>query len=366
MKKQILQIGLVVLLALTVHFGANAQGCVAIRNFASCGNSLSNSNILTKGQLQVGLNYRYFRSFRHFRGTHEEKERLEENTEVINYAHAWDLNFTYGLSSRFYLSATLPFVYNERSSLYEHGRTERHSTFSGGLADARIGAGFWILDPEKHINQNIAVGLGVKMPTGNYNTQGLFHNVKVGDQLMNVRQVLDQSIQLGDGGWGATVDLQAYQKIAGTFYAYLNGFYLFNPMETNGVNTRNSTTTEFSVPDQYAARLGVNYGITRWGVSFSLGGRFEAVPTHDLIGSSKGYRRPGNVFSVEPGVSFTRNKLGLTLTVPVALARQRPQSVMDIERQQQTGTPTNGDAAFADYLINFGVSYKLSLKKMEN
>ena len=111
---------------------ARAQGCVAIRHFSSCvGNSLE-SNLLNTGDIQVGMNYRYFKSFRHFRGTEEEPDRVANGNEVINHSHAWDFFLTYGISERLYASVTIPTVINSRSSLYEHGREEtKYHLFAG-------------------------------------------------------------------------------------------------------------------------------------------------------------------------------------------------------------------------------------------
>ena len=44
------------------------------------------------------------------------------------------------------------------------------------------------------------------------------------------------------------------------------------------------------------------------------------------------------------------------MNVPVALYRNRTQSVSDKERTALTGEWVQGDAAFADYLINFSIS----------
>jgi hypothetical protein len=92
----------------------------------------------------------------------------------------------------------------------------------------------------------------------------------------------------------------------------------------------------------------------------SLGVRYEGVPVEDLIGESHGFRRPGSVFSVEPGLSYMIDRVSINVAVPMALIRDRPQSVTDLETQLLTGNPRNGDAAFADYLINVGVAYRLS------
>jgi hypothetical protein len=50
----------------------------------------------------------------------------------------------------------------------------------------------------------------------------------------------------------------------------------------------------------------------------------------------------------------------VSLSVPVAMLRNRPQSLTDLETEQATGQPRNGDAAFADYLINFSVAYRIA------
>jgi hypothetical protein len=104
--------------------------------------------------------------------------------------------------------------------------------------------------------------------------------------------------------------------------------------------------------------MGLSYSASNR-ISTSLGARFDCVPVEDLIGGSEGFRRPGNVLSVDPGIAFMYNNLSLNLNIPFAVRRDRPQSITDIQTQLATGEPRNGDAAFADYVINFAVSYRL-------
>ena len=348
---------------------ARAQGCVAIRHFSSCVGTTLENNLLGAGDIQIGSNYRYFKSFRHFRGTEEEPDRVANETEVINHSHSWDFFLTYGVTDRLYASITIPTVINTRSSLYEHGRDERHTTFSRGLADIRVGMGYWVFDPVKHMNGNLALGLGLKLPTGSYNASDIFYNV--GPEGSPQVRPVDQSIQPGDGGFGITVDFQFYQKIAEKFFAYGGGFYLINPRETNGTRTFRETLSPIvqneaimAVPDQFSLRAGVSHA---FGANFSgsLGARYEGVPVKDLIGGNEGFRRPGNVLSIDPGIAFMKNNFSLNLNVPFAVRRERPQSVTDKETEEMTGEPRNGDAAFADYLINVGISYRFGSKKVK-
>ena len=55
-----------------------------------------------------------------------------------------------------------------------------------------------------------------------------------------------------------------------------------------------------------------------------------------------------------------KENLSLNLSAPIAIIRKRPQSVTDLETEEATGQPRNGDAAFADYLINIGLSYRIN------
>lgn len=362
---------LILFILLGISSAANGQGCVAIRHFSTCnGNNLS-SNILQTGNWQVSMNYRYFKSFRHFRGTHQEPDRITNNTEVVNHSSNWDFGIGYGISDRWYASLTLPYVINARSSLYEHGRSERHSTYSRGIADVRFGTGVWLLNPAKNSRGNIALGLGVKMPTGNFNATDIFYNTgPFGSPQM---RPVDQSIQPGDGGWGVTLDFQFYTELTSGLYLYGGGFYLINPREMNGVHTFRDSLSPIlaneaimSVPDQYSLRAGLTYALPIESLGLSLGMRYEGVPVKDLVGGSEGFRRPGQVASLEPGISYMHNNLSLFLSVPVALYRNRPQSVTDLATEIATGNPRNGDAAFADYLINIGVSFRLNGMSSQN
>ncbi len=321
----------------------------------------------------LGMNYRYFKSFRHFKGTEEEPDRVSNNTEVINYSHSWDFLLNYGITDRLFAVITIPMVLNERSSLYEHGREERNKTFSRGLADIRIGMGYWLFEQDTERKGNISLGLGLKLPTGNYNATDIFYNV--GPEGSPEVRPVDQSIQPGDGGFGFTTNLQFYHTITSKLFAYGGGFYLFNPKETNGIRTFRETLSPIlenesimSVPDQFSVNAGFGYTLSN-SFSASLGARYEGIPVEDVLGESGGFRRPGNVLSIDPGISLGYNNLLLNLNVPFAVRRERPQSVTDLETQIATGNPRNGDAAFADYLINFGIAYRIpgkaSVEKFE-
>jgi hypothetical protein len=204
--------------------------------------------------------------------------------------------------------------------------------------------------------------LGIKLPTGNYDYKDEFHTSKG-----NVKAPVDQSIQLGDGGTGITAEMNASYTFSNKINVYGNVFYLVNPRERNGVSTARGgtasasaiayTTDVMSVPDQYMVRIGTN--VTFKDITFGAGLREEGLPVHDLIGGSKGFRRPGYLLSAEPGIIYRIGKANVYAYLPVALLRERTQSYPDQIRSRMTGTYYQGDAAFSDYSLNVGISFKL-------
>ena len=131
--------------------------------------------------------------------------------------------------------------------------------------------------------------------------------------------------------------------------------------QTQGFGPSGETIMEYSIYD--AARAGFGFTlIPASGVAVNLGGRVEGVASEDLIGGKEGYRRPGYVVSVEPGVSWAYQGFNFSLNVPIAVYRNRTQSVSDKAITAATGTKTQGDAAFADYLVSFNVAYRFGGK----
>src|SRR5205809_228998 len=105
-----------------------AQGCVAIKGTAGV---CSRPGDATGWELN--LNTRYFKSYKHFVGTIEQKQREEEGTNVINHSGELDVTATRYLNLRWSLAVTLPIMDFARSSLYEHDGSTRHSTHSFGI-----------------------------------------------------------------------------------------------------------------------------------------------------------------------------------------------------------------------------------------
>jgi len=301
------------------------------------------SNAPGEGQWTLSVGYRGMRSARHFVGTVEQHERQEEATAVVNKIHLFDVAVGYTLTPRVTLTASVPILFAKRKS----GRTPDRIFHSSGIGDISLGARMWLIRPPSETRQNIAFGVGLKLPTGKPDVTNTFMTATG-----PVTSVGDQSIQLGDGGVGVVFDMQAYKAVKFmTFFA--GGTYLVNPRNTNGVQTGRGRPSEaiMSVADQYAARIGVAVPAPKIrGLSMSFGGRIEGAPVRDIIGKSEGFRRPGYAISIEPGFLYTRGRDTWSISMPIAVERNRRRSVPDIADGR------HGDAAFADNLLIIGYS----------
>ena len=348
------------------------QGCIAVRHMSCAVGSGPNANTLMQpGQWQVALGMRSLHSYKHYVGTEYQAQRETEGTNVINNTQSTDLGISYSVTDRLSVSANIPFTYNDRSSMYEHygnavsgnpGRN-RFETKSFGMGDIRFTTNYWILDPLKHPKANLMVGLGIKLPTGNSNAKDVVHRRKADGSDYTLEKPVDQSIQLGDGAFGYNFEVQGYKLLGTKSLLYFNGFYLLSPQNVNETeqfaSDRKITDLMIryhSVADQFAARVGVAYDlIPSKGLQVMLGTRIEGIPSYDLVGGSDGFRRPGYIISIEPGISYSKSKNMFSLTVPLALVRNRIKSAYDLK------DPTSlrhGDAAFADYFISATVSHR--------
>ena len=361
-----MRIFILILASVFVYQVSSAQGCVAIR---SNGGGCSIDKAGDEKGWKFNMNQRYFRSYKHFVGKTEQKHRVDSLTQVINHSFSLDLTAVKTFNSRWSAALSIPVISNTRSSKYEHygnaskSARARRATNSFGLGDARATIYYWLFDPKKFMKGNIQAGLGLKLPTGDYRYTGYFYS----NDTTAVVGPVDQSIQLGDGGLGIITELRTYYNFTHSFGVYGDFYYMSNPREQNGVSTARGgtsstnsikyTTNVMSVPDQYMVRAGANYMAKQF--TFSGGVRIEGIPSSDIIGGDRGFRRPGYVISAEPAVSYTMKKAELYFSVPFALERNRTQSYADKLQTAATGNKVQGDAAFADYLINIGLKFKI-------
>jgi hypothetical protein len=320
---------------------------------------VSDARGFTPKQWQFAFNYRGLKSDDHYSGTQFQYQRESAGTYVVNTQQLYDFSATYNFTNRVSVTGSLPVINSSWSIPTPIAPTpgQRREQNSSGIGDAVAIARFWLMDPDKHAHGNVSGGVGIKAPTGDYDVQDEYPDLLTGSN--NTLKAVDQSIQAGDGGWGAIFDLQAYRNWEHVTL-YGSGTYLVNPRDTNGTpsivvglgfaaNPAVQDLLENSVPDQYIARLATAFPVAKTPLSLSLGFRIEGMPRYDLIGDSHGFRRPGYETYVEPGIVYSHGVSTWSLYVPKGLVRNR-------RPNPYTGNP--GDATFPDYVILFGYSYR--------
>jgi hypothetical protein len=215
---------------------------------------------------------------------------------------------------------------------------------------------YWIRNVETHGRGNFALGFGVKAPTGDYDATDIYPGL---NGQSPTRKAVDQSIQPGDGGWGIILDFQGFKRIGKTVLLG-SGTYLANPRDTNGTpsiiaglglaaNPAFRDKVINSVPDQYVVRLGAAYPFGQSGIFAGGWIRAEGLPRYDLIGQSHGFRRPGYEIFFEPNLSYSRGPDTWSLSVPLALYR---------DRAPDPYTGQKGDATFPDAIVLVGYAHR--------
>ena len=356
-----------------------AQGCVASRMEApSCsaprgGNETREYETynLKQGRWQTSLGYRWFRSHRHFVGSVEQNaenvangtaERDRSATEVINHVHIPTIGASYGVTDQLSVSADLPYFTALRRSPWS-GSRPTYTTQASGVSDMFLMSRYWVGSPAKSGAQNLSLGLGVKLPTGNDRVEDNFlvRMSPVTGQGIYDRRPVDNSIQPGDGGYGIIAELQAFKGL-GRVTAFASGNYMMTPQEQNDYLRDPSnlnpdpSSAYYSIADQYAARVGLVTSAKHLG--FSLAGRMEGVPSSDLVGGDMGRRRPGYSIAIEPGLSYQWKGTQMSLSVPYLLRRVRTQNISDKIASAESGHKEIGDAAFADFVVIVGFTHR--------
>jgi hypothetical protein len=249
---------------------------------------------------------------------------------------------SYGVTDRFSLSLTLPFSRGTHSRYYADG--VRHEVTAGGLGDVSLIGTAWLFSPAAHVDGNLAIGIGLKAPTGKHDAIDAYY-LRSGATQFSV----DQSIQPGDGGWGVILQAQAFQHLLVRSYGYASGSYLVSPKNQTDVIQGQSgpySAVRVSVPDVFSARAGVGYELSpNPGVSVRLGGRLDGIPFRDLVGGSDGFRRPAIIWYLEPGVTIGRGRNAIFIDVPVRVYSNFRPSALDMQLGQAGG----GD--LANYLL---------------
>lgn len=317
------------------------------------------------GETQVSFSVRQLESDTHYSGAEEQVRRHELGTYVINRQQAGDITLNHTFTTRFSMTVGVPYVSASWSipsptSPVPGARAQQDAS---GLGDISVAGRYWLLDTGAHLSGNVAIGVGLKTPTGNYRTQDRYPDRNGND---NKLRPVDQSIQPGDGGWGLMLEAQAFRRFD-HLQAFASLSYLLNPKDTNGTpsgsvarlpagatpSAAQADRLVNSVTDQYVVRAGAAVPIAKTGIAVAGAFRTEGLPRYDLLGSSHGFRRPGIALFFEPGLSFGRGSHFWSVNIPVAFYQNR---------RPDPYTGASGDATFPKYIVLATYGYRFGSK----
>jgi hypothetical protein len=288
------------------------QGCVCNRqNPPVFGGE---SAYLGRGQHQVSLTYRHAVSDKHYQGKRAFPEL--DPFGPTNTQNLLNIDWSYGLTKRWSLGLNIPVVDNS-FQVYRApaGSTQREwvGTRTRGIGDVTARASVWILPAREAAQGNLALSFGLKTPTGDTDAKGLIFGREI---------PADISVQPGDGAWAPVVSLFGFHQFE-AMTVYGSGVYMANARNTTGVpgffQTLGNLNNRFpnSSTDQFLYHFGASFRTRKGWPTPLLGYRISGVPVHDLFGPSGGFRRPGTIGMLEPGLGFHFYGHSVNLTVPL-------------------------------------------------
>jgi hypothetical protein len=321
---------------------ATGQGCEPIRftvpvNLGAVGQAYKPSG------WELTLAYRRLTSNQFFVGTEETSG--PGGSVPIFKIHTVIADMAYSFNDRVRARVSVPFSTGSLERKWPDNKIHEQTT--KGIGDVSVLGEAWLLSPRAHPKGNIAIGLGLKAPTGSHTKASQFYTASG-----PVDFPADQTIQPGDGGWGVLMQLQAFRQIVDRTSLYALGSYIANPKARTDATAAPSgpnSIQHWAVPDVYSARAGVAFEVLpEQGLSMSLGARVDGIPVHDLIGAGDEdtIKRTSYIVFADPGISYARDKNTLTLSVPWRMHLNRMTSLAD----RAAGVPSAG-GGFAKYLV---------------
>lgn len=322
------------------------------------------------------MGYRNVYANQYFLNAHvfTEENRLQQPTRLWN---TLDLTGTYQLTRRVNLQATLPLQWNQASFLepFTDGpvaQTFRQRLSTSGVGDIVLMERTWLFDPDKVKRGNVLLGVGLKLPTGNY--RGGNRWTGGGPGLWNNKPA-PLTIMIGDGGVDVLAEILAYRVVkypVRRTNLFATGSYLITPRGTTGIPSQNfligppistSPLTQNSlvntVPDIYSLRAGMivpsPFKDNKYLNPFSglVAYRWDGSPQRDFIGNSNGFRQPGFFMAVELGLFYQKNRHLLQASSPISFLRY---ASFDSGGEKQ-GSPAERTTAFSPASLNVRYTY---------
>jgi hypothetical protein len=293
-----------------------AQGCVPSRFTSPALGALGGGGgdiYLSAGSWQLGLAYRRLTSDQVIVGHQVRNDLGAGGRPSIVHSQLLNLSLVRGVTDRLSLTLNVPVSRGSQSGVHADGLW--HENTSAGLGEISVAANYWLRNAQAlQPGGNVAIGFGVKAPSGKNNVQGTVWKADG----TSVPFPVVPAIELGDGGWGFTLNTKAFHPLGERSYVYGGGSYTLNPKKTTDVMRSPGSTVPWAAPDTWDASAGVStLASSSLGLSLNLGALAYGTPRRDVIGGrDNGNRLPATVGYVSPGLGITRGAHTFTFSVP--------------------------------------------------
>lgn len=263
-------IGLLVALIVVLSAKIVLASCGSANCFLVTG---TQEGIASTGQIVIDLSYRWIPMDQSQEGSHptSEGEEIRTNNELAQF------DLSYGLTERFSLALTIPFLNNRR---HEHLEGTEFSNTDGttGFGDIRLIGKYALWVSTKHL---LVGGLGIKTPTGEYKL------------LDNNGAINEATIQPGTGSWDGIASLYyTYQIIPHQFDAFFSTTYQ--------ANTENPL--DYRLGNIFLLNAGVSYrSLEKARISLQVNAR---QAPHDEFEGAKAPNTGGRWIYLTPGVTL--------------------------------------------------------------
>lgn len=331
------------------------------------------------GKFQVSFGWRQAYADRSYHGT-SYNQAFTDAWQPRMRLTLLDVTGRYNFNQRVSVLASMPVAINNFNMLFPpkgNPRGTRSGWNVAGVGDLIIQPQVLCLHPKEHPYENVVVGLGIKVPTGNWDEKRDIPNLS--GQFLGRTAVYPAAVMPGDGGTGIVASVDAYKtfrapKLLRGQTFFVSGSYLVNPRNTNGTSSIVSSagvplTPNFlneltnSVADAYSVQAGCAIKIPgTWnrpnlkGLRLRAVYRWEGVRAHDLIGPAGGFRQPGYAMSFGPGLTWAKGHDLLMVDVPITFMQY-----INPERSAVPGVPNGNTPAPFSTARNLGLVAPVSV-----
>jgi hypothetical protein len=346
----LIAVAAVLVTLLTVRSGiAYAQGCAPSR-FTSPAVTPLGDVYMGRGTWQVGVAYRELNSNQYIVGHAVRNDLTPRGLPSVVKSQTIYTSIAYAVTDRLGLTLNVPFSHGTHETWYAD--SARHQNSAAGVGEISLLASYWLRRAQAlQPGGNVAVGLGVKAPTGKNDVEGKWWKADGSSVAFPVHQ----SIELGDGGWGFIANARGFRPVKERSYAYAGASYTLNPKKQSDVVKAPGSTVHWSVPDTWEADAGLSTLVSvDKGISLNVAGVFNGTPKRDVIGrDDNAWRLPATAGYLSTGITIARGAQTFTFNVPVRMYMNFQTNVLDEVAGKLTGGGLSKMMILGGYSVRF-------------